>query len=136
MFKLIEIKRRICIPCKYFNKNVDLNQIVVLLINKTMQNKVIHNAGLFIIVTSVDSVAVLPAIMNKSDIFVNVTFQCLIFTMIEGETLVGTISECTPQGLGISLKFYKSILVDSHYLPSPSKYEHNGRRWIWIKYIL
>ena len=135
MFKLIEIGRRICIPCKYLNKSVDLNQIIVLTINKTMQNKVIHNAGLFIILTSVDKVEVLPTIMNKSDIFVNVKFQCLVFTLVEGESLVGTVSECTPLGLNINLKFFKSIFVDSHYLPTPSKFENNGKRWIWIKKV-
>lgn len=135
MFKIIEITRRINIPCKYFNKNVDLNQIIVLLINKFMHNKVIYNAGLFVILTSVEQVQVLATIMNKSDIFVNVRFQCLVFSMVEGETLLGTITECTPLGLCINLKFFKSIIVDSHYLPTPSKYENNGKRWIWIKKI-
>jgi len=114
---------------------VNLNDILVLMINQFMHNKVIHNAGLFVVMTSVEHVQVLPAIMNKSDIFVNVSFQCLVFTLVEGETLVGTVSECTPQGININLKFFKSIFVDSHYLPTPSKYEHNGRRWIWIKKI-
>ena len=132
MFKLIEISRRICIQCKYFDRNVDLNMILVHSINSTMNNKVIHGAGL-IILTSIETVEVLPAIMRNADIFLNVSFQCLVFTLAEGETLVGTVSECTRDGLSISLKFFKSILVDANYLPTPPKYEQNGRRWIWIK---
>lgn len=105
------------------------------MLNKFMYNQVIHNAGLFIIVTSIENFEVLPLIMNKSDIFVNVCFQCMVFSMIEGETLTGTITDCNPLGLNINLKFFKSIFVDANYLPSGSKYEHNGRRWIWIKKI-
>lgn len=131
MFSIIEMVRRICIPCKYFNKDVDLNKILLLMLNKFMHNKVIHGAGLFVIVTSIDSIQVLSSIMNKPDIFVNVTFQSLIFTLVEGETLVGTIKDCSPQGLTIHLDFFRSIIVDSNYLPAPSKYENNSKRWIW-----
>ena len=135
MFKIIEMCRRICIPCKYFHKDADLNKIIVLMVNKFMHNKVIYNVGLFIILTSVDHVKVFPTIMNKSDIFISVRFQCLVFTLVEGEALLGTINECTPQGLSINLKFFQSITVDSHYLPTPSKYENNKKRWIWNKKI-
>lgn len=135
MFKLIEMSRRICIPCKYFNKDINLNHLLLLMINKFMTNKVIFDSGLFIIVTNIESHEVLPTIMNKSDIFISVRFQCLVFTLIEGETLTGTITDCTPHGLNVNLKFFKSIYIDPHYLPSPSKYENNGKRWIWIKKI-
>lgn len=129
------MSRRICIPSKYFDNHIPLDRLLLLMVNKFMANKVVHNAGLFLIVTSIESHQVLPTIMNRSDIFLSVRFQCIVFTLIEGEMLTGTIGECTPQGLNVHLKFFKSIHVDSNYLPTPSKYEHNGKRWIWIKKI-
>lgn len=133
MFKLIEISRRICVPCKYFNPNVDSNKMLIILVNQNMQNKVIRDAGIFIILTSIEAVEVLPTIMNKADIFANVTFQCLVFTMVKGETLVGTISDCTPQGLSINLKFFKSVQVDVNYLPTPSKWDCVEKKWLTQK---
>ncbi|KAH7643801.1 hypothetical protein HUG17_6163 [Dermatophagoides farinae] len=116
-------------------RNVDMHELLLLLLNRCMYNKVIYNAGLFIIVTSVEGYEILSAIMNKSDLFVNCRFQCLIFNLIEGETMVAKIQECTPQGVTLNLNFYKSLAIDSNYLPNPSKFEHNGRRWVWIKKI-
>ncbi|KAH9497194.1 DNA-directed RNA polymerase III subunit RPC8 [Dermatophagoides farinae] len=135
MFQIIELTKRICIPCRYFSRNVDMHELLLLLLNRCMYNKVIYNAGLFIIVTSVEGYEILSAIMNKSDLFVNCRFQCLIFNLIEGETMVAKIQECTPQGVTLNLNFYKSLAIDSNYLPNPSKFEHNGRRWVWIKKI-
>ncbi|XP_046913210.2 syntaxin 18 [Dermatophagoides farinae] len=120
---------------KNAGRNVDMHELLLLLLNRCMYNKVIYNAGLFIIVTSVEGYEILSAIMNKSDLFVNCRFQCLIFNLIEGETMVAKIQECTPQGVTLNLNFYKSLAIDSNYLPNPSKFEHNGRRWVWIKKI-
>lgn len=133
MFKIIELTKRICIPCRYFNKNVDINEILILLLNKNLFNQIIYNAGLFIIVTSIENHQILPAIMNKSEVFVNVCFQCLVFTLIEGEVLTAKINDCSPAGLLMNIGFFKSIMVDNNYLPNQSKYEYNGKRWIWIK---
>lgn len=105
------------------------------MVNKFMHNKVVHGAGLFIVVTSIENVQVLPAIMNNPDIFINVRFQCLVFTLSEGETLVGKITECSSKGLSISLGFFRNIFIEAQYLPDPSKFESNGRRWLWIKKI-
>src|SRR6218665_1570242 len=99
MFKIIEITKKICILCKHFSSDVNLNDLLLLMINKFMHNKVIHNAGLFMVLTSIENVDVLPAIMNTAEVFVNVRFQCLVFTLIEGEILNGTVSETTPRGI-------------------------------------
>ncbi|KAH9399084.1 DNA-directed RNA polymerase III complex subunit Rpc25 [Tyrophagus putrescentiae] len=122
MFKLIELSRRICIPCRFFDPHADHHRLLVLLVNQSMQNKVIRDAGIFILLTSIEAVEVLPTIMNKSDIFAQVTFRCLVFTAVKDETLVGTISDCSPEhGLSINLKFYRSVQVDVNYLPPNSK---------------
>ncbi|XP_027206234.2 syntaxin 18 [Dermatophagoides pteronyssinus] len=120
---------------KNAGSHVDMHDLLLLLLNRCMYNKVIYNAGLFIIVTSIKGYEILSAIMNKSDLFVNCRFQCMVFNLIEGETMIGKIQECTPQGVTLSLNFYKSLAIDANYLPNPSKFEHNGRRWVWIKKI-
>lgn len=133
MFRLIEITRRIKIEPRFFNPTVDLNKILILVVNKFMANQVIPGAGLFIMLTSIEHAEVMPAIMNNADIFVRLTFQCLVFTLLEGETIKAKVKESTPQGCKVVLPFYRSIHIDPNYLPTPSKFDFIGKRWLWIK---
>ena len=83
-----------------------------------------------------DSVCSVPSpwasLLRKSMSARNLTMQdaasrLLVFRPFNGEVLVGTVHNSTPQGLWISVGFFQDIHVPSHLLPEGSEWDQEVR---------
>jgi DNA-directed RNA polymerase III subunit RPC8 len=86
--------------------------------------------GIFDILTADDPV-IYP---SEGSCHQQVQFRLIVFRPIIGEVITGKLSECSEDGIHVSLDFFDDIFVPSSLLPTPSEWRSNGRDrpvWIW-----
>lgn len=58
-------------------------------------------------------------------------FRLVIFRPFKGETILGRISRCSPDGLWVRTDFFDSIFVDKDDLADELRYDYNESLWVW-----
>ncbi|VDM30791.1 unnamed protein product [Hydatigera taeniaeformis] len=60
-----------------------------------------------------------------------VSFRFVCFRPSIDEVIIGTVKNCTPDGLHISLYFFDDIFIPADKLRHPSKFDFEQQCWIW-----
>lgn len=85
-------------------------------INAKFSNRVVQDVGLCICLFDIlhSSDGVVKA--GDGCAYVTVEFRLVVFRPFIGEVLTGTIANCSPEGIKVTLGFFDDILIPKHLL--------------------
>jgi len=104
---------------------------IIEVIQQTFIDKVLLDVGL--VVTIYDILEIGDGYVYHSDggAHHKVVFRAVVFQPFPGEILVGKVSECTAEGLRVSLDFFEDVYLPSYYIPNPQHYNKEDELWVW-----
>ncbi|QGN18404.1 protein RPC25 [Kluyveromyces marxianus] len=130
MFVLTKIADLVRIPPEQFRR--DTVSTIVHELNNKYANKVISHVGLCITVYDVLDVDEGQLKPGDGAAFINVTFRALVFKPFVGEIVTGWISQCTTEGIKVSLLgLFEEIFIPQNMLFENSYFSPNENAWVW-----
>lgn len=130
MFILTKVNDLVRIPPDQFHR--DTISAVTHQLNNKFSNKIIPHIGLCI--TIYDLLAVNEGQLKPGDgaSYINVTFRALVFKPFVGEVITGWISQCTAEGIKVSLLgLFDDIFIPQKMLFEGCYYAPDDNAWVW-----
>ncbi|AAS51276.1 ACR049Wp [Eremothecium gossypii ATCC 10895] len=130
MFILTKISDLVRIPPDQFHR--DTASAINHQLNNKYANKIIPHVGLCI--TIYDLLTVDEGQLKPGDgaSFINVTFRALVFKPFVGEIITGWITQCTNEGIKVSLLgMFDDIFIPAKMLFEGSYYSVDDSAWVW-----
>ncbi|KAM7534488.1 hypothetical protein Aperf_G00000117815 [Anoplocephala perfoliata] len=119
MFCIVPITDLVLIKPRKFG--LDLQDVIAHKINSLFSNKILYKVGLCISVWDITAIGDIYISHDDESFQVNVTFRLLCFRPSIDEVIIGTVKNCTKEGIQISLNFFDDIFVPVDKLKHPSK---------------
>ncbi|KAH3899337.1 DNA-directed RNA polymerase III subunit RPC25 SCDLUD_004776 [Saccharomycodes ludwigii] len=130
MFILTKISDLVRIPPDQFHRKV--KSAILHELNNKYSNKIIPRVGLAITVYDLlecDDGQLKP---GDGGSYINVVFRCLVFKPFVGEILTGWITNCTAEGIKVSLRgVFDDIFIPEKMLFEGTRYSPDDDAWIW-----
>lgn len=130
MFILSKISDLVRVPPDQFHRHT--KAAIFHQLNSKFANKVIPHVGLCI--TIYDLLAVDEGQLKPGDgaAYINTTFRALVFKPFVGEIITGWISQCTAEGIKVSLLgVYDDIFIPQKMLFEGCYYSPDDSAWVW-----
>ncbi|AET41534.1 DNA-directed RNA polymerase III subunit RPC25 Ecym_8251 [Eremothecium cymbalariae DBVPG len=130
MFILTKISDLVRIPPDQFHR--DTASAINHQLNNKYANKVIPHVGLCI--TVYDLLAADEGQLKPGDgaSYINVTFRALVFKPLVGEIVTGWISQCTVEGIKVSLLgLFDDIFIPENMLFEGCYFSVDDNAWVW-----
>lgn len=128
MFTLVLLEDTVRIPPEEFD---DEASAIHYHINEKYTNKVIDRVGLCLELYDIQTISQGTVYQGQGGAYTHVTFRMIVFHPKMDEVLVGSIKECTPDGLQISLDFFDQVYIPASALPVPSSWDQDSKIWGW-----
>ncbi|CEP62070.1 DNA-directed RNA polymerase III subunit RPC25 LALA0_S04e07074g [Lachancea lanzarotensis] len=130
MFILTKISDLVRVPPDQFHRHP--KAAIFHQLNNKFANKVIPHVGLCI--TIYDLLAVEEGQLKPGDgaAFINTTFRALVFKPFVGEIITGWISQCTVEGIKVSLLgIFDDIFIPHKMLFEGCYFSPDDSAWVW-----
>ncbi|SCV05519.1 LANO_0H09274g1_1 [Lachancea nothofagi CBS 11611] len=130
MFILTKISDLVRVPPDQFHRHP--KAAIFHQMNNKFTNKVIPHVGLCI--TIYDLLAVEEGQLKPGDgaAYINTTFRALVFKPFVGEIVTGWISQCTVEGIKVSLLgVFDDIFIPHKMLFEGCYYSPDDSAWVW-----
>ncbi|SCU97883.1 LAMI_0F11914g1_1 [Lachancea mirantina] len=130
MFILSKISDLVRVPPDEFHRST--KSAVVHQLNKKFSNRIIPHVGLCI--TVFDVLAVDEGQLKPGDgaSYINTTFRALVFKPFVGEIITGWISQCTAEGIKVSLLgVFDDVFIPQKMLFEGCFFSPDDSAWVW-----
>ncbi|VDL32626.1 unnamed protein product [Hymenolepis diminuta] len=114
MFCIVPINDLVIIKPKKFV--FELGDVITRELNSRFSNRVLYKVGLCISVWDITSI---------------VSFRLICFRPFVDEVIIGSVKNCTKEGIQVSLNFFDDIFIPAAKLKHPSKFDYEQQTWIW-----
>lgn len=129
MFILSEVADVIKILPQTFN--LPIHEAVKNELHKKYANKVIANLGLVVAVWDILDIQDGNLKPGEGAVFVKVQFRCVVWKPFVGEILSGWVTQCTAEGIKVSVKFFDDIFVPKNYFFENCAFKPVEKAWVW-----
>ncbi|EUB60711.1 DNA-directed RNA polymerase III subunit RPC8 [Echinococcus granulosus] len=129
MFVVVPITDVVIIKPKKFGS--DIEEVIAHELNSRFSNKVLYKVGLCISLWDIKKIGDMYILHDSGSYQVVVSFRLICFRPSIDEVIIGTVKNCTPDGLHISLYFFDDIFIPADKLRHPSKFDFEQQCWIW-----
>lgn len=129
MFLVQEMVDVVKVPPSLFNSNGI--EVLSILIEKKLCNKIIKGVGLCISMYQIDKIHPSKNIHGKGDAFTKVEFRFIVFKPFVSEIMLGTIKYCNQSLIKIDTEFFDEIVVYRDELLKPSEYLERESIYRW-----
>jgi DNA-directed RNA polymerase III subunit RPC8 len=100
-------------------------------ISRKFPGRTIMDVGM--VISLFDVLTVGSALIHAGDgsAHFEIVFRVVVFKPFVGEIIEGKVTECSSEGIRISLEFFDNIVVPYYNIFEPNHYDSKKRRWVW-----